>query len=333
MSSMMDLDSSLEDIIKHKGKRVKGQNSKSKPQPAKAFMGKRTPGTKATLPIISKKNINKQTKRPPVKGLPGKPLFTGKSFEPRLSSKIDPSAIVITKSVVGRPQGTPASRHPGRFQGRLGKQPSTVGRPPRDIDMAMGGQRQNVPSLQTQPLLPVERQPFYQPRSEEKSFSIRGLAHGGNGTPGISIRGESGPFIVLISNLDPEANTEDVKTACSQFGPVVRCEVLTDRAGRSYGEAEVEFTAKSSALDCIAQMDNEVADGRVLRVILRNKQSSSASMSSGFNAQTVRSTIAPTRSGYTTATASGKMYSDQMIPTGPASSAPQNYSRLPSRRY
>lgn len=37
---------------------------------------------------------------------------------------------------------------------------------------------------------------------------------------------------------------------------------MTDRIGRSYGEAEVEFATKAAALDCIAKLDNEVADGK-----------------------------------------------------------------------
>ncbi|KAI9320184.1 hypothetical protein BX666DRAFT_1811651, partial [Dichotomocladium elegans] len=76
---------------------------------------------------------------------------------------------------------------------------------------------------------------------------------------------------VLISNLDPGANAEDIRMICSQFGQVSQCEVLLDRAGRSLGEAEVEFMHRSAALDCIAKLDNEVADGRVVRAILRNR--------------------------------------------------------------
>ena len=41
------------------------------------------------------------------------------------------------------------------------------------------------------------------------NFNIRGLSGGANS--GMSIRGESGPSIVVISNLDPGANAEDVK--------------------------------------------------------------------------------------------------------------------------
>ncbi|KAI8139370.1 hypothetical protein BJV82DRAFT_626983 [Fennellomyces sp. T-0311] len=156
------------------------------------------------------------------------------------------------------------------------------------------------------------------------SFNIRGLSGG------ISIRGESGPAIVVISNLDPGANAQDVKTACQQFGPVVRCDVLVDHAGRSFGEAEVEFSSKAAALDCVSKLDNEIADGRILRAVLRNRPSAPPppmhhhhphpqAISAGpanFASQTLRSVIAPTRSGYTSAV-SGKMYSDQIMAAQP----------------
>lgn len=56
------------------------------------------------------------------------------------------------------------------------------------------------------------------------------------------------------------------------MGNILRCDVLRDRSGRSFGEAEIEFSTKSAALDCIAQLDNQMADGRYLRVILRENK-------------------------------------------------------------
>ncbi|KAI9011947.1 hypothetical protein CLU79DRAFT_771338 [Phycomyces nitens] len=340
MASMMDLDSSLDDIIKHK-KGGRGDHKKNTQKPNKQPQqgnpaSSRRAGVRTKVPISTKKSIIKPTQRVPAKvQAPSKPLFTSKSKSfSTTAPRIDPSAIVITKSVATIPISGSPTRTPGRFQGRLGKQTSQ-GRQQQHKQQHQ--QREPEDNRQRAPPSPppvVDRKPLYQPRSEDRNFSIRGLSHVNGQSSGMSIRGESGPSIVLISNLDPEANTEDVRTACLQFGPVLRCEVLTDRMGRSFGEAEVEFTTKSAALDCIAQMDNEVADGRVLRVILRNKQAgSSTPVQSTFVAQTVRSTIAPTRSGYSTTPSSGKLYSDQMIPTGPASSAAPNYARYPARRY
>lgn len=54
----------------------------------------------------------------------------------------------------------------------------------------------------------------------ERGLSIRGAAYGTgssagllNGAGGISIRGESGPATVLITNLDPAVNADDVRVS------------------------------------------------------------------------------------------------------------------------
>lgn len=45
------------------------------------------------------------------------------------------------------------------------------------------------------------------------------------------------------------------------FGHILSCEVLRKRDGSSYGEAEVEFSTRKAAMDCIARLDNQMADG------------------------------------------------------------------------
>jgi hypothetical protein len=47
---------------------------------------------------------------------------------------------------------------------------------------------------------------------------------------------------------------------------------LRNKVGQSLGEAEVEFSTKSAALDCIAVLDNREVDGELMRVILREKK-------------------------------------------------------------
>lgn len=49
----------------------------------------------------------------------------------------------------------------------------------------------------------------------------------------------------------------------------MRCEVLRNRMGESFGEAEVEFSTKSAALDCIAKLDNIKADGKEIGQVLK----------------------------------------------------------------
>lgn len=43
---------------------------------------------------------------------------------------------------------------------------------------------------------------------------------------------------------------------------------MRNREGRSFGEAEVEFSTKSAALDCIARLDNQLADGKRISFIV-----------------------------------------------------------------
>ncbi|KAI8337283.1 hypothetical protein BC941DRAFT_353261 [Chlamydoabsidia padenii] len=95
---------------------------------------------------------------------------------------------------------------------------------------------------------------------------------------------------VILSNLDPAATANDVQMSCTMFGPVIRCDLIRDRLGRSCGEAEVEFLERTSALDCVAKFDNEYVDDRIIRATLRQPPAP----------PTVRSVIAPTRSGYRT---------------------------------
>ncbi|KAI9314138.1 hypothetical protein BX666DRAFT_1970712 [Dichotomocladium elegans] len=221
----------------------------------------------------------------------------GNSFK---KTEVNPSQIVITKSVK---QAEPEENT------KPSPQPSI---------------RQDKQSYMTasKPLSPPASS------AQKPSLSIRGLSgHSG----GLSIRGEGSPARVLISNLDPGANTEDVKAACSAFGTVLHCEVLTDPSGQSYGEAEVDFSTKQAALECIEKLDNEIADGRVIRAILRNVprvQHHQPVVAQhhppplhNFATQTLRSVIAPTRTAYTTttlppaqpSTSTGKLYSDQLV--------------------
>lgn len=79
--------------------------------------------------------------------------------------------------------------------------------------LTFGGQQQH--QQQTfekyhQPAQP-QRLSMEQPLVRENTnFSIRGMSAP---SPGISIRGESGPASVLISNLDREANAADIKVS------------------------------------------------------------------------------------------------------------------------
>ncbi|KAG2233282.1 hypothetical protein INT48_001594 [Thamnidium elegans] len=69
--------------------------------------------------------------------------------------------------------------------------------------------------------------------------------------------------IVLICNLDPRATAEDVGEACSMFGPILSCDILLDPMGRPLNEAEIEFLYPNSAEECVSKLDNGMADGNL----------------------------------------------------------------------
>ncbi|KAI7883757.1 hypothetical protein K492DRAFT_143530 [Lichtheimia hyalospora FSU 10163] len=372
----MDLDSSLDDIIAKRGKtrpqsRSHSSQRRSTPLPRRPTLASSTrynandngrsgrnthhaihPKSKTITKTSSASSILKRINPVPGGGFVTKKPISTSSLANRLgpkstlqqssssgSSKLDPSQIVITKSTGRRggnednaPRyGSPVARHDRREYGSSSSR-----------------------LMETSPtMVTASHRQQQQQQQQPSSFNIRGLSGSGSGN-GLSIRGEAGPSIVLISNLDPGANAEDVKTACSQFGRVYRTEVMLDASGRSFGEAEVEFASKAAALECIRKLDNEIADGRILRATLRDRPPapiqqpptrmhphhphphhppSPAPPMGHFATQTLRSVIAPTRSGYTSAaSATGKLYSDQMMQQPPH----HDYAQFPppqSRRY
>lgn len=51
--------------------------------------------------------------------------------------------------------------------------------------------------------------------------------------------------------------------ACSTFGPILSCDILLDPMERPLNEAEIEFLYPNSAEECVAKLDNSIADGNV----------------------------------------------------------------------
>lgn len=68
---------------------------------------------------------------------------------------------------------------------------------------------------------PLPPQSMKESRSQ---LSIRGRSNTIARPAGLSIRGESGPSTVLISNLDPRTNSEDVKVRAKQKGLGIKLE-------------------------------------------------------------------------------------------------------------
>ncbi|KAG1336723.1 hypothetical protein G6F63_009397 [Rhizopus arrhizus] len=235
---------------------------------------------------LSKKSINSNTSTS---------LFS-KSFTTANSNKADPSQIIITKAIP-----------PQSLKNRLGSQKETAisrGKISNVLSSRLGP-RHNItttPTVITATKSTRTAATFDRPVAEKgSSLSIRGRSHATSSPSGLSIKGESGPTTVLIAGLDRGTNSEDVRLVCEDFGNVLKCEVLRNRMGDSFGEAEVEFSSKSAALDCIAKLDNVKADGQYLRVILRENK-----LPRSYSATQISSIISTPST-----TSSGKMYSDQ----------------------
>ncbi|KAG1496576.1 hypothetical protein G6F46_007072 [Rhizopus delemar] len=217
---------------------------------------------------------------------------------PTPTLKADPSQIIITKAISTQPiknrvKDKPVSKNMGNIRAVKG---TSI------VSSRLGSQ-------QLQQLAPTQRiiaDPVYErPAIEERSsISIRGRSNTASSSIGFSIKGESGPTTVLISGLDRGTNSEDVRIVCEDFGNVLRCEVLRNRMGESFGEAEVEFSTKSAALNCVAKLDNIKADGQYLRVVLRENKPSVRN----YAASQLGSILSSASSS-----SSGKMYSDQIV--------------------
>ncbi|KAG1045309.1 hypothetical protein G6F43_011297 [Rhizopus delemar] len=292
--SSMDLDRSLDDLIKQKKNKPKRnlperkqkQNKNNLNIHTKAKIKKTTILNTGKSNIISRLSINSNTSTS---------LFS-KSFTTAHSNKADPSQIIITKAIPSQ-----------SLKNRLGSQKETTisrGKISNGLSSRLGPRHNTTttPTVITATKSTRTAAAFDRPVAEKgSSLSIRGRSHAASSPSGLSIKGESGPTTVLIAGLHRGTNSEDVRLVCEDFGNVLKCEVLRDRMGNSFGEAEVEFSSKSAALDCIAKLDNVKADGQYLRVILRENKPPRS-----YSATQISSIISTPST-----TSSGKMYSDQ----------------------
>ncbi|KAJ9057330.1 RNA-binding RNA annealing protein [Entomophthora muscae] len=85
----------------------------------------------------------------------------------------------------------------------------------------------------------------------------------------VAIKGASGPATILVSNLDPEANTADLRECFGHFGELVEVSLLYDEHSRCSGNAEIKYGKKKEAQAAVDRMHNVVADNRTLIVQLK----------------------------------------------------------------
>lgn len=71
---------------------------------------------------------------------------------------------------------------------------------------------------------------------------------------------------IQITNLHPNANTEDIKTIFREFGEIVNIILKRDINGNSTGVCEIEYANRQSSIDAIAKYNGIIADGQKLSV-------------------------------------------------------------------
>ncbi|KAJ5890088.1 hypothetical protein N7504_010898 [Penicillium tannophilum] len=85
---------------------------------------------------------------------------------------------------------------------------------------------------------------------------------------GLSIKGASGPFVVVGSNFAPGTTAADIQSALEPTsGPMLSCRVVSHNPTVT---AEFAFESKWNAENVIANYHNQRADGRLLSMTLKS---------------------------------------------------------------
>jgi len=71
---------------------------------------------------------------------------------------------------------------------------------------------------------------------------------------------------IQITNLHPNANTEDIKTIFREFGEIVNILLKRDINGNSTGVCEIEYADRNSSIQAIEKYNGIIADGQKLSV-------------------------------------------------------------------
>lgn len=73
--------------------------------------------------------------------------------------------------------------------------------------------------------------------------------------------------VLFVCKLNPLTEASDLRTIFSRFGPVVSCDIITDRrTGHSLGYAFIEFESKEACEEAFLKMNNVRIDERRIKV-------------------------------------------------------------------
>ncbi|KAI1470263.1 RNA-binding domain-containing protein [Daldinia caldariorum] len=109
---------------------------------------------------------------------------------------------------------------------------------------------------------------------------------------------------VKVENLHYELTEDDLDGLFNKIGPVIKLELLYDRAGRSEGTAFVTYENRDDAMEAIKQYDNANAKGQPIRLSIVSS--------------------APRRNPFDTAHMPGRSLAERI--TRPRSLSPRRYS-------
>ncbi|KAJ5485094.1 hypothetical protein N7539_005082 [Penicillium diatomitis] len=99
---------------------------------------------------------------------------------------------------------------------------------------------------------------------------------------GISIKGSSGPFMVVGSNFAPGTTAADIQSAIEPVaGPMLTCRVISHHPGVT---AEFAFAERWCAENAVANFHNQRADGRILTLKLQPAGTPISTPGTSFNA-------------------------------------------------
>ncbi|KAF7717322.1 Uncharacterized protein PECH_002015 [Penicillium ucsense] len=99
---------------------------------------------------------------------------------------------------------------------------------------------------------------------------------------GISIKGSSGPFVVVGSNFAPGTTAADIQSVIEPVaGPMLTCRVISHHPGVT---AEFAFAERWCAENAVANFHNQRADGRLLALKLQPAGTQISTPGTSFNA-------------------------------------------------
>ncbi|KAJ5881957.1 uncharacterized protein N7529_000629 [Penicillium soppii] len=169
----------------------------------------------------------------------------------------------------------------------------------------------------------------------------RASAPGGNTRNNISIKGASGPFVVVGQNFAPGTTAADIQSALEPVtGPMLSCRII---ASSPNVVAEFAYAEKSAAELVVANYHNQRADGRILTMNLKSAntpaQPKNQDHFTKLRAQADRERVRARRGqgqddllAQTSKNAHSGLYSDEMVVDAPAQNTQKKNNQRRGRR-